>query len=567
MVGAALKSLRNTDFNMQMAICEVVDNSLQANAKEIKIKIEGERSSGQRLPRPQLIAFGDDGEGMDPETLQFCLKLGYSGRYDDRKGIGRFGVGMTFAAISLCQKIEVYSRQKHGNWHYTNLDITNSDKDNEPEITPIKQIDLPEEYKNLVGDFGTLVIWSKIDRIDEPIKEENLKHNLGRIYRKFIGQQIIKEEKAIENPNQSSIYINNQIIHSHDPLFVTKSSQFPDDETADIDSEVTFDWNVHPVDAPTSGEKTGKITIRASLLPESWRQIRARIGRPGSGRSKDNLRRKIDANEGISILRHGREVAYGPIPHLLSKDREIDRFWSCEIDFEPSLDHWFSVRNIKIGARPLDELKEELRDRISPSIERFRDEIKKTMDEYDRKENETKEGPIEGRGEKEDELNPLAIPPKSTDLSRDEQKDKSKTIADDIFDDPKTQEDYIKKVNNPENKYNIIEVSNMRQDSPFFEIVPDLATKVMHYNMNHEFFLHLYRAIEELKKSIQEDEGSENLPSQIEVLKGYFDNLFFAYSEAYYDLGDRERQNTVGDTLDEFMSKWNFHLRKIYKKL
>ena len=417
-VGAALRSLRNTDFDPQTAICEVIDNSLQAESKEIKIAINySEKTSKQN--RPVSIAFGDNGTGMNEKDLQFCLKLGYSGRYDDRTGIGRFGVGMTFAAISLCQKIEVYSRPKQGNWAYTYLDISNTDVNNEPAISPIIQKNLPEEYKDLVGDFGTLVIWSMIDRIDAPIKEDEIRHNLGRIYRKFLGDEIISDEKIVKNNNQRRIYLNNQTIHAHDPLFVTKSSQFPDDETAKIDSEKSFEWSVHEVDSPTSGKKHGTITIRTSILPESWRQVRAKIGRAGSGRSKDNLRRKVDDNEGISILRHGREVAYRPIPGLLSKDKEIDRFWSCEIDFEPVLDHWFSVRNIKIGARPLLELKDELKGIIFPSVSRFRDQIKKTMDEYDAKQNESEVGPISGNRGKEFELGSIVTPPPITQTKKE----------------------------------------------------------------------------------------------------------------------------------------------------
>lgn len=205
-VGTALKSMRNTDFDMQTAICEVIDNSLQAEAKSIKILITYSDKTSRRKNRPEQIAFGDDGYGMDEEVLQYCLRLGYSGRYDDRRGIGRFGVGMTFAAISLCQKIEVYSRQKRGNWHYTYLDISGLDKDDEPSIAPIVPKNLPEKYANLVGDFGTLVIWSKMDRVDSPIDEPELVHNMGRIYRKFIGEETVRNKQVVKNEDRCNLY-------------------------------------------------------------------------------------------------------------------------------------------------------------------------------------------------------------------------------------------------------------------------------------------------------------------------------------------------------------------------
>ncbi len=564
-VGMALKSLRNTDFDVNSAICEVIDNSVQADATEIKIKIEEKTPPGKRTPRPTTISFGDDGAGMDPELLQLCLKLGYSGRYDNRKGIGRFGVGMTFGAISLCQKIEVYSRPKRGNWNYTYLDISGIDKNNEPEIQKIEQKDLPKEYEELVGDFGTLVIWSKIDRIETQLKKDELMHVIGRIYRKYTGKKIIKDKKIIENNNIRKIFINNEIVHAHDPLFVTKSTKFPDDEIAKIDDEITFPWNVHEVDAPIDGEKRGTITIRTSLLPKSWRQIRSKAGRIGSGRSPDNLRRKVDGNEGFSILRNGREVYYDTIPNFSPTPIAQDRFWSCEIDFDPVLDHWFSVRNIKIGARPLKELREELQKKVQGSINHFREQIAKTFDEYDNEQNKSEQGPVLGHKSKEDEIKSKTAP-LVTNLSKDEIEKNIDQYAEQLFDNEKDQEDYKKEVLDPKTKYKIIEDQFARSDGPFIDVVPNLGTKVVHYNMNHPFFLKINSNITELKKQIEEKmaEDSELIKLSSE-LKSDLDNLIYAYAEGIYDLDDLERNQKVRETLDELMVKWSYHLRKSYK--
>ena len=77
-VGAALKSMRNSDFDAYSAICEIIDNSIQAHSKNIQIKLDMWVPGGKRKPVPQKIAFGDDGTGMNLKTLQQCLVLGYS---------------------------------------------------------------------------------------------------------------------------------------------------------------------------------------------------------------------------------------------------------------------------------------------------------------------------------------------------------------------------------------------------------------------------------------------------------------------------------------------------------
>lgn len=111
--GAALDSMRNSDFDVYSAYGEVLDNSIQADATEIRVLIDYKPAlAGQKQEPIQFVAFGDNGAGMGEEVLHRCLQLGYSTRYNDRAGIGRFGVGATLAAINQCQKIVSTAEQK-----------------------------------------------------------------------------------------------------------------------------------------------------------------------------------------------------------------------------------------------------------------------------------------------------------------------------------------------------------------------------------------------------------------------------------------------------------------------
>ena len=109
----ALESFRCSDFDVYSAYGEIIDNSLQANASWIKIKIEKDHLQQRGRPYYKIkeIAFSDNGQGMNRETINNCLAMGYSSRYNDRSGIGRFGVGMTLASINQCKRVEVYSRE------------------------------------------------------------------------------------------------------------------------------------------------------------------------------------------------------------------------------------------------------------------------------------------------------------------------------------------------------------------------------------------------------------------------------------------------------------------------
>src|SRR3712207_8272631 len=60
----------------------------------------------RRPPRSTLFPYTTLFRSMDANTLHSCLKIGWSSRYNQRGGIGRFGVGMTMAAIHECKRVE-----------------------------------------------------------------------------------------------------------------------------------------------------------------------------------------------------------------------------------------------------------------------------------------------------------------------------------------------------------------------------------------------------------------------------------------------------------------------------
>ena len=161
--GRAIISHRENDFTFESALAEIIDNSIQAESKNIKIRIRSDVPPGKMKPRPSVIAIGDDGTGMNRDLVQTCLVSGETNRYNSREGLGRFGVGMTDGSVSVCQMVEVYSREHAGRWHYACLDIESSDPEHDPEITDVVEKEVPNEYKDLVGDDGTLVVWSKIE--------------------------------------------------------------------------------------------------------------------------------------------------------------------------------------------------------------------------------------------------------------------------------------------------------------------------------------------------------------------------------------------------------------------
>lgn len=387
-VSRMYESLRYNDYSVENGLGEIVDNAVEAGAREIRIDFEkktvklGKRQSEEIVS----ITVADNGVGMGEDIISKCLKLGCSMREhkNGRLGIGKFGVGMTLGGISLARKIEVYSRDDESrDFLYTYIDLDEIKAGKTIISTPIKK-DIPDAYKDFYEEnTGTLVVLSNCDRMDGTGRRIDsnefnglIANYLGRTYRKFI-------ETGLK------IYLDNRIVYLHDPLYMAGPTQFDTKETQDpkaqLYSEYAFDWDI----PGRPGEKA-TIRIKLSLLPLEWR---ANIGDGGNNEAK---KRKIDQNEGVSILRANREVLYDKIPYLIGQKRgqfsyqDNDRWWGCEISFPPELDECFQVRYIKRGAEPIGALKDRLKSELTGAITSLRKRIKEDRAIEKAKQNQVK---------------------------------------------------------------------------------------------------------------------------------------------------------------------------------
>lgn len=561
-VGRALQSLRNSDFNTLSSMGEVIDNSLQANAKNVRIRLKKVQMHKGKYDLTE-IAFADDGDGMDIDTLAKCLQLGFSDRYNDRKGIGRFGVGMTLGAITQCTRIEVYSKPRGGGWNSTYIDLDEMQDEEDAIIQPPKPTEIPREYADLMEDYGTLVIWKNLDREDATI--EKMKIWIGRTYRKFIGAETIREEngvsKVIKNPNQRHIFLDdgdsNEEISALDPLYVTKTKY--NDTTTEVETPIILEEIVSKIDPPPSrSTEPNKITIRMSLVPKEWRPKR------GSGISAENIRRHLPDNEGVSILRNGREVFYGHIPYYKIKDTasthykgfiDMDRFWGCEISFNADMDRWFSIKNIKVGARPVSELREKIQKAINSTIKTFRETVRKDWEDNRAKEQKKKGKEIGGTEEAEEIIgdNTPSKPPKQAELE--------KMLADaGIAEEAKRTEIEQKLENRP---IVFVEHQDMAKGSPFLDITTRGAKSIIGMNMKHPFF----RRFVELRESVLKANtfNEEELRTLARDMDAHMQILLASFALAHKELDLEDRD--VYHTMEKLMFNWTMNLARHNKSM
>ena len=568
-----LHSLRASDFDIPSAIGELVDNSIQADAKKIHIKIEDYSAGKHRSYRLINKMFcGDDGYGMKGDynsILHSCIKLGYSTRFDERDGIGRFGVGMTLAGIRFATKIEVYSKQKDGMWNYVVFDLKNDDDLIEGIAAPIEK-KLPDAYSSFVGkDQGTLVIWSEFDKYAEQDLHSStyedkfdasisldpygeLNHWLGRTYRNFIS-------------NGTVISLNGRDVCGFDPLYLNKEkNQFPEDTPATMVYEDEIEWLISKnLRTDPEIEEYSKIKIRISLLPEEYREIESRGGIDFKGRY-------ISENEGISIMRSNREVLYDAIPRFgPSNSKKItweqpDRWWGCEISFDPILDEYFTVKNIKRGALPVKELKTTLYEIIRP----IRTQCSRDVRDFWAK-NKIKKETEENKGDNglptvHDIVENIAKKTKIVDkpkagenLSEEEEENRIEGLTREL-----DELDVAKWKAKFKAQPFTIRDGYWKGDT-FIEMTYLEGTAVLDYNLNHIFFNELNQIGNDLKliESTNSIESATKLKALLDVLLMSFVRSRQGFPE--------EEEFSVKQILDYVVRDWGRYLEtytKVYKE-
>ena len=369
-------ALRNTGYkNIESAVSEIIDNSIEAGAKDTIVFVSETTTiySGRR--HVTEIAFLDNGSGMDKDLLQSCLRIGYGTR-TGRRGMGRFGVGLPQASLHVCPLVEVYSWQDGiENCRMSFLDIdkikvgeqTGFD---EPGVSP-----LPERYQRYISfssfdrnfDFtqsGTLVVWKNCDNV-KPVTVnplfDRLEFELGKKFRHLIqsGEQNIFLLHAENEHHHDRRVMPNDPLLLMTPNLVLGNLDRPGEITQrnNVDfSEPLFipytnelypDGVVHvPVryfDRQNQECKEDIVTIRFSVIRREFYDQTAISGDPG-GTAMGKFIKRL---EGISVVRAGREIDFGTFDYYSNENRPVDRWWGCEISFEPVLDEAFNVSNNK----------------------------------------------------------------------------------------------------------------------------------------------------------------------------------------------------------------------------
>lgn len=312
-----IESLRYLTYKNHTALADLVDNSLDAGADQISVTIDKSADS---------ICIVDNGSGMGLETLIEAIKLG-SETNKSGSDLGRFGMGLVTASISMARRLEVASLQSGGKINKVVLDLDLVTESGNWHATT-EEPNMQEKLLLEESGHGTIVRISHIDKLDSQVIGRSKSH-FGETFRKFID-------------SGRNIYINNERITSYDPLESGLSS-----------TDILYDDEIE-INNKTFHLKIAHVGTDISQISE--------------GARKYNV-----PNQGFYVVRNNRQIAAGIDLGIIKKHNDFNRFRAeidCSSDFDDMLNINFTKDEINIT--------QAMRDKVNAVVRPYLDMIRAT---------------------------------------------------------------------------------------------------------------------------------------------------------------------------------------------
>lgn len=305
--GKLILSLRSVGYDNISALADLVDNSIDADAKNIWLEM---------LPNKDdfRIVIADDGKGMDNDTLDQAMRLGSMTDRNKSNDLGWFGVGLITASISIARKLTVITKMNEQYLtavHDIDRIIQSNHFEKDQHKSTDQEIALFNQYSHS-ATTGTVVLLENCDMLHDSNLtqiEASLKKKFGQIYRLFIRAGL-------------NLYVRENKVNATDPLMENEGAKITADDSFEIDTD--------------GGKET--IRVKISFLPKEDAQT-------------SRMLEINQTNQGFYLLRNNREIAAGETLGIFTKHNITNRF-RAEIYYSGNLDSEMKTDFKKKGPSP-----------------------------------------------------------------------------------------------------------------------------------------------------------------------------------------------------------------------
>jgi len=317
-----IEGLRDTGYEFNTALADIIDNSIDAKATKVRVWIRMD------VDGEVAVSVTDNGHGMDEAALLNAMTYGAKSK-KDKSCLGKFGLGLKTASTAFCRRLSVVTRaSQRGPVLKATWDLDHVEKKKEWEVL----IDKPTKHETELldeaadGGPGTLVLWEKVDRLLKDYENPSggparsaLKHvaedfqdHAAMVYQRFLDPND-KRARTFE------MIINDAAVEPWDP-FCRKN----DNAEAVAEKKV-------PVELSDGG--TAEFDIRAVVLPR-----REEFDSPAAAKAA----RLENQTQGIYVYRENRLIHPADWLGMFSKEPHFSLL-RVEFSFDHHLDDAFQV--------------------------------------------------------------------------------------------------------------------------------------------------------------------------------------------------------------------------------
>lgn len=336
------EGLRDTGYDFNTAVADIIDNSIAAGSTRVNVQFKLDLNG-----RP-FVSIADNGSGMDRDGLINAMRYGSQERAN-QASLGKFGMGLKTASTAFSRRLAVISRPSKDEtpleavWDLDILQSTNSWALQIGVASP-EEVDLLNEVA--MDSSGTLVVWDRIDRLlssykksdGRPLKNahsraaQSLYEHIAMVFQRFL-------DRDDERAPTVSLSLNERAVTPWDPFCLAETK------------EPVF---VKEIPIQVSGESIGKILVRCFILPR----------KEEFSSDSNRVAARIDNHhQGVYVYRENRLI-HGP-DWLGMYRKEIHySLLRVELSFDHTLDAAFQVDIKKSGIKLNEELHEHIRDRV-----------------------------------------------------------------------------------------------------------------------------------------------------------------------------------------------------------
>lgn len=346
-----MEGLRDTGYNFNTAIADIIDNSIAADATRVDISVD-------LNPKDEVTVYiADNGTGMDEAGLKNAMRYGSKQR-EDPSSLGKFGLGLKTGSTAFCRCLSVISRGQGDDtvrkvqWDLDYIAKTNA--------WNLKMLSASEDEVDILegtagAGSGTVVIWEKIDRLLKTYSNTSsarkalkrtvdaLEFHISMVYQRFLDPEDEREKNI-------SITLNGAPVQAWDPFCLKEA------DTEKLAEET--------VDVEMPDGKVSTFVIRAYMLPRRENFSSAAV--------RDRARLSNDM-QGFYIYRENRLIHSNDWLNMFSREPHFSLL-RVEFSFDHTLDEVFNVDIKKSRILLNEEIFTYIRDSIMPAPRRAAEE-------------------------------------------------------------------------------------------------------------------------------------------------------------------------------------------------